>query len=138
MSFFSKIRDTLTGLGKNLGSSALFNKAKEFISGASDFLKSKSTKNIVDGISQYIPKAQDYFKSAKDFTNIGNQLINKGGLEKKFNRSMDSFKKSDNLSQNFQDRLQNFQDRFKKKSSIELQPKQQRDDSQFDTSSIFG
>ena len=39
MSFFSKIRDALSGLGKNLGSSPLFTKAKEFISGASEFLK---------------------------------------------------------------------------------------------------
>ena len=73
MSFFSKLRDTLSGLGKNLGSSSLFTKAKEFISGASDFLKNKNTKSIVDSVSQFIPQAQDYFKSAKDFTNMGNQ-----------------------------------------------------------------
>jgi len=134
MSFFSKIRDALTGLGKNLGSSPLFTKAKEFVSGASDFLRNKNTKSIVDSVSKFIPQAQDYFKSAKDFANMGNQFLNKGGLEKTFNRSMSglpSMRLSDDVAKKFQDR-------FKKNPSIELQPRQQRDDSQFDTSSIFG
>ena len=113
MSFFSKLRDTLSGLGKNLGSSPLFAKAKEFISGASDFLKNKTTKNIVDSVSKFIPQAQDYFKSAKDFTNMGNQFLNKGGLEKSFNRSMSGLPRFDDISKKFQDR-------FKRNASIEI------------------
>ena len=134
MSFFSKIRDALSGLGKNLGSSPLFTKAKEFISGASDFLKNKNTKSIVDSVSKFIPQAQDYFKSAKDFTNMGNQFLNKGGLEKSFNRSMSGLP----TARSFDDISKKFQDRFKRNASIELQPRQQRDEQQFDTSSIFG
>ena len=108
MSFFSKIRDALSGLGKNLGSSPLFTKAKEFISGASDFPKNKNKKSIVDSVSKFIPQAQDYFKSAKDFSNMGNQFLNKGGLEKSFNRSMSGLpaRSFDDIAKKFQDRFQ--------------------------------
>ena len=62
---------------------------------------------------------------------MGNQFLNKGGLEKSFNRSMSGLPRLDDIAKKFQDR-------FEMNASTELQPRQQRDEQQFDTSSIFG
>ena len=124
--FFNKIKSGLGDLftlGKSLTSSPLFQKAKSWVSSGLGVLNNKNTKNIVNQLGSYIPQVKDYYNDARKYANIGNQLINRGGLEKMAER----FPQMSNL--------QKFQDRIKgKRSSIELQPRQE----QFNMSSIFG
>ena len=63
----------------------LFSKAKNWISGGLDFLRSKPVKSVVDSVSQYIPSARSYYDDAKKYGSIASNFLN-GGLAKKADR----------------------------------------------------
>ena len=125
--FFNKIKSglgDLFSLGKSVTSSPLFQKAKGWLSSGLDVLNNKNTKNIVNQLGSYIPQVKDFYNDAKKYANIGNQVLNRGGLDKMLDRGFPQLSN-----------LQKFQERIKsKKPSIELQPRQD----QFNMSSIFG
>ena len=128
MSFFSKVKSGLSDLftlGKSLSSSPLLQKAKSWISTGLDVLNNKNTKNLVNSIGNYIPQVRDFYDTTKRYANIGNQFLNRGGLDKVVDRAFPQL--GSNL-QKFQERI-----RSRKPASIELQPREER----VNMSSIF-
>lgn len=127
-SFFSKVKSGLSDLftlGKSLSSSPLLQKAKSWVSSGLDALNNKNTKNIVSALGNYIPQIKDFYADAKKYANIGNQFLNRGGLDKVVDRAFPQL--GSNL-QKFQERI-----RSRKPASIELQPREER----VNMSSIF-
>lgn len=128
MSFFSKVKEGLKdlfSLGKSLSSSPLLQKAKSWVTSGLDVLNNKNTKNLVNTIGNYIPQVRDFYDTTKRYANIGNQFLNRGGLDKVVDRAFPQL--GSNL-QKFQERI-----RSRKPASIELQPREER----VNMSSIF-
>ena len=120
-SFFSKVKSGLSDLftlGKSLSSSPLLQKAKSWVSSGLDALNNKNTKNIVSALGNYIPQIKDFYAGAKKYANIGDQFLNRGGLNKAVERTFPQL--GSNL-QKFQERI-----RSRKPGSIELQPREER------------
>lgn len=84
---FKTIGLNFLGLGqkqnKHVG---LVNKAKSMWDGAMSFINNKSTKNTVNKISQFLPGVGEAYKSIKKYANMGNEYVNKGGVEKTLDR----------------------------------------------------
>jgi hypothetical protein len=120
-SFFSKVKSGLSDLftlGKSLSSSPLLQKAKSWVSSGLDALNNKNTKNIVSALGNYIPQIKDFYAGARKYANIGDQFLNRGGLNKAVERTFPQL--GSNL-QKFQERI-----RSRKPGSIELQPREER------------
>ncbi len=129
--FFNKIKSGLSdlfGLGKGQSNQGLFKKAKDIFSGGLDLLRNKNVQKGVDLLSNFTGNSgiKDFFMDAKKYGNMGQNFLS-GGLNKKIDRS------------GLPDMVDRFADRFKKRdSTMELQPRRQRDDSAFNLTSIFG
>ena len=131
-SFFSKIKSGISdlfGLGKTSSSNqGFFNKAKSLLTSGVDLLRNKNVQKGVDFISNLTGNSsiKDFFLDAKKYGNMGQNLLN-GGLNKKIDRS------------GLPNMVDRFADRFKKRdSTMELQPRRQRDEPAYNLSSIFG
>lgn len=77
---------TKLGLGKHVSQlGGLFHKARKFVTGGLDLLKSAPIKSLVQNISQFAPSVGGYYNDAKKYGGIVSNLMN-GGLEKKIDR----------------------------------------------------